>query len=124
MPKILLIEDNEENRDALSRRLERRGYEVIMATDGKTGLALAESEAPDIILLDMSLPEIDGWKVARTLKDSETTREISIIALTAHAESGDREKAIGAGCDDYHTKPAELMKLLAQIQGMLKNPPK
>ena len=124
MPKILLVEDNEENRDALSRRLERRGYEVIMATDGKRGLALAESEAPDIILLDMSLPEIDGWEVARTLKDSETTRTIPIIALTAHAMSGDREKAIGAGCDDYHTKPAELTKLLSQIQGILKNPPK
>ena len=124
MPKILLVEDNEENRDALSRRLERRGYEVIMATDGERGLALAESEAPDVILLDMSLPEIDGWEVARTLKDSETTRKIPIIALTAHAMSGDREKAIGAGCDDYHTKPAELTKLLAQIQGILKNPPK
>jgi CheY-like chemotaxis protein len=124
MPKILLVEDNEENRDALSRRLERRGYEVILATDGKGGIALAETEAPDVILLDMSLPEIDGWKVARTLKDSETTRKIPIIALTAHAMSGDREKAIGAGCDDYHTKPAELMKLLAQIEGILKNPPK
>ncbi len=124
MPKILLVEDNEENRDALSRRLERRGYEVIMATDGERGLALAESEAPDVILLDMSLPEIDGWKVARTLKDSETTRKIPIIALTAHAMSGDREKAIGAGCDDYHTKPADLTKLLAQIQSILKNPPK
>jgi CheY-like chemotaxis protein len=124
MPKILLVEDNEENRDALSRRLERRGYGVIMAPDGKRGLALAESEAPDVILLDMSLPEIDGWEVARTLKDSETTRKIPIIALTAHAMSGDREKAIGAGCDDYHTKPAELTKLLAQIQVILKNPPK
>jgi CheY-like chemotaxis protein len=124
MPKILLVEDDEENRDALSRRLERRGYEVIMATDGKRGIDLAESEAPDVILLDMSLPEIDGWEVARTLKNSETTRKIPIIALTAHAMSGDREKAIGAGCDDYHTKPAELTKLLAQIQGILKNPPK
>jgi CheY-like chemotaxis protein len=124
MPKILLVEDNEENRDALSRRLERRGYEVIMATDGKRGLVLAESEAPDVILLDMSLPEIDGWEVARTLKDSATTRKIPIIALTAHAMSGDREKAIGAGCDDYHNKPAELTKLLAQIQGILRNPPK
>ena len=124
MPKILLVEDDEENRDALSRRLERRGYEVIMATDGKRGIDLAESEAPDVILLDMSLPEIDGWEVARTLKNSETTRKIPIIALTAHAMSGDREKAIGAGCDDYHTKPAELTKLLAQIQVILKNPPK
>ena len=124
MPKILLVEDNEENRDALSRRLERRGYEVIMATDGKKGLAMAQSESPDVILLDMNLPEIDGWEVARTLKDSETTRKIPIIALTAHAMSGDREKAIGAGCDDYHTKPAELTKLLVQIQAILKSTPK
>jgi CheY-like chemotaxis protein len=124
MPRILLVEDNEENRDALSRRLERRGYEVITATDGKRALELAEFKVPDLILLDMSLPEIDGWEVARTLKDSEATRKIPIIALTAHAMSGDREKAIGAGCDDYHTKPAELTKLLAQIQGILKGPPK
>jgi CheY-like chemotaxis protein len=123
MSRILLVEDNEENRDALSRRLERRGFEVIMATDGKEGLAMAQTESPDVILLDMNLPEIDGWEVARTLKDSETTRNIPIIALTAHAMSGDREKAIGAGCDDYHTKPAELTKLLVQIQAILKKIP-
>ena len=123
MPKILLVEDNEENRDALSRRLERRGFGVIMATDGQQGLDMARSEAPDVILLDMNLPEIDGWEVARALKDAEATRRIPIIALTAHAMSGDREKAIGAGCDDYHTKPAELTKLLAQIQAILKKIP-
>ena len=123
MPRILLVEDNEENRDALSLRLERRGFEVIMATDGKQGLAMARAEAPDVILLDMNLPEIDGWEVARALKDAEATRKIPIIALTAHAMSGDREKAIGAGCDDYHTKPAELTKLLVQIQTILKKIP-
>ena len=120
MPKILLVEDNEENRDALSRRLARRGHDVVVAVDGRQGLDLARSAAPDIILLDMNLPEIDGWEVARLLKSDEATRGIPIIALTAHAMSGDREKTIGAGCDDYHTKPAELPRLLAQIQSALK----
>ena len=120
MPKILLVEDNEENRDALSRRLVRRGHDVVVAVDGRQGLDLARSAAPDIILLDMNLPEIDGWEVARLLKSDEATRGIPIIALTAHAMSGDREKTIGAGCDDYHTKPAELPRLLAQIQSALK----
>ena len=121
MPKILLVEDNEENRDALSRRLERRGYEVVMATDGRQGPGDgAQPSRPTSILLDMNLPEIDGWEVARALKDDEATRGIPIIALTAHAMSGDREKALGAGCDDYHTKPAELPRLLAQIEAILK----
>lgn len=119
MPRILLVEDNEDNRDALSRRLERRGYEVVMATDGRRGLAMAHDVAPDLVLLDMNLPEMDGWEVARALKRDEATCAIPIIALTAHAMSGDREKAIGAGCDDYHTKPAELPRLLAQIEALL-----
>ena len=120
MAKILLVEDNDDNRDALSRRLERRGYRVVMATDGLRGLAMARSESPDIVLLDMNLPEMDGWEVARALKSAEATRPIPIIALTAHAMSGDREKAMGAGCDDYHTKPAELPRLLGQIEALLK----
>ncbi len=120
MPKILLVEDNEENRDALSRRLQRRGYKVVIAIDGKQGIALAQSEAPDVILLDISLPEMDGWDVARALRASEATRRLPVIALTAHAMSGDREKALEAGCDEYHTKPVQLPRLLAQMQELLK----
>lgn len=120
MPRVLLVEDNEENRDALSRRLMRRGYEVTIAIDGKQGLAMAQSGAPDVILLDMNLPEMDGWEVAGVLKAAEATSGIPIIALTAHAMSGDREKALCAGCDDYHTKPADLPRLLAQIEAILK----
>jgi CheY-like chemotaxis protein len=120
MPRILLVEDNEENRDALSRRLERRGYEVVIAIDGEHGLAMARADAPDLILLDMNLPEMDGWEVARALRAAEATRGIPIIALTAHAMSGDREKALGAGCDEYHTKPAQLPRLLAQMEELLK----
>ena len=120
MPKVLLVEDNEENRDALSRRLERRGYEVVIAIDGKQGVAMALAEAPDLILLDISLPEMDGWEVAQALEASEATRAIPIIALTAHAMTGDREKALEAGCDDYHTKPVQLPRLLAQMEALLK----
>ena len=119
MPKVLLVEDNAENRDALSRRLQRRGYDVIIATDGKQGVAMVQAEAPDLILLDIGLPEMDGWEVARTLEASEATRHIPVIALTAHAMPGDREKALSAGCDDYDTKPVEFDRLLGKIQARL-----
>lgn len=119
MPKILLVEDNEMNRDMLSRRLERRGYQVVIAVDGEQGMAMARSEAPDLILMDMSLPVLDGWEAARQLKTAPETRAIPIIALTAHAMVGDREKAIEAGCDDYDTKPVEFQRLVEKIQGIL-----
>lgn len=119
MPKILIVEDNPDNRDALSRRLQRRGFEVVMAFDGKAGLAMARSEKPDLILMDMNMPEMDGWEATRQLKAVDETRAIPVIALTAHAMSGDRERALEAGCADYHTKPVELPKLLAQIEAIL-----
>ena len=119
MPKILLVEDNELNRDMLSRRLERRGYQVIIAVDGAQGLAMAQSEAPDLILMDMSLPVLDGWEAARRLKAAPETKAIPIIGLTAHAMLGDREKAIEAGCDDYDTKPVEFQRLLEKIDALL-----
>ena len=119
MAKILLVEDNEMNRDMLSRRLERKGFEVVMAPDGQQGLELAASEAPDLILMDMSLPVLDGWEATRRLKAVSATKEIPIIALTAHAMSGDRDKAMEAGCDDYDTKPVELPRLLDKIQALL-----
>ena len=119
MSKLLLVEDNEMNRDMLSRRLQRRGYEVVTATDGKEGIGLAASEAPDLILMDMSLPVVDGWEATRRLKADPDTNSIPVIALTAHAMSGDREKAIEAGCDDYDTKPVEFSRLLGKIQGFL-----
>ncbi len=121
MTKILIVEDNEMNRDMLSRRLERKGFEVIMAMDGRRGLAAARSEAPDLILMDMSLPEIDGWEVARQLKSDTATRSIPVIALTAHAMTSDRQKALEAGCDDYDTKPVEFQRLLTKIQAMLRS---
>ena len=121
MSRILIVEDNEMNRDMLSRRLERRGYEVILAMDGRRGLAAARSESPDLILMDMSLPEIDGWEVARRLKSDDTTRSIPVIALTAHAMTSDRQRALEAGCDDYDTKPVEFERLLTKIQTMLRN---
>jgi CheY-like chemotaxis protein len=121
MSRILIVEDNEMNRDMLSRRLERRGYEVILAMDGRLGLAVARTESPDLILMDMSLPEIDGWEVARRLKSDDTTRSIPVIALTAHAMTSDRQKALEAGCDDYDTKPVEFERLLTKIQTMLRN---
>jgi two-component system, cell cycle response regulator DivK len=120
MPKILLVEDNEENRDALSRRLLRRGYEVVMAVNGKEGVEKAESENPDIIVLDMNMPVMDGWEAARTIRSRQKISSVPIIALTAHAMSGDREKTIAAGCDDYHTKPIEFARLLAQVETLLK----
>lgn len=119
MAKILLVEDNEMNRDMLSRRLERRGYQVAIAVDGEQGVAMAQSEAPDLILMDMSLPVLNGWEAARQLKAASETRAIPIIALTAHAMLGDREKAIEAGCDDFDTKPVELPRLLGKIETLL-----
>jgi CheY-like chemotaxis protein len=119
MAKILLVEDNEMNRDMLSRRLQRKGHEVLLAADGMQGILMAESHAPDLILLDMSLPVIDGWEAARRLKASEATKDVPVIALTAHAMSGDREKALAAGCDDYDTKPVDFAQLLVKIQAML-----
>lgn len=115
MPKILLIEDNEMNRDMLSRRLIRRGYEVVLATNGQEGLALARSGCPDLILMDLSLPTLDGWETTRRIKSSLSTAAIPIIALTAHAMSGDKEQALAAGCDDYDTKPIEFERLLEKI---------
>lgn len=123
MAKILLVEDNEMNRDMLSRRLERRGFTVVIAVDGSIGIAKARSEAPDLILMDMSLPVIDGWEATRQLKADPATAKIPVIALTAHAMAEDREKALGAGCDDFDTKPVELTRLLGKIDAMLKTPP-
>ena len=120
MAKILLVEDNEMNRDMLSRRLKKKGYDVVMALDGQRGVEMASEESPDIILLDMSLPVMDGWDAARVLKASEATSSIPIIALTAHAMAGDRDKALNAGCDDYDTKPVDLKRLLEKIEGWLK----
>jgi two-component system, cell cycle response regulator DivK len=115
MPKILLIEDNEMNRDMLSRRLIRRGYEVVLATNGQEGLALARSGCPDLILMDLNLPTLDGWETTRRIKSSASTAAIPIIALTAHAMAGDKEQALAAGCDDYETKPIEFERLLEKI---------
>ena len=119
MSKILLVEDNEMNRDMLSRRLVRRGYQVVIALDGESGLSLARSEAPDLILMDMSLPILDGWEATRRLKADAVTQHIPVIALTAHAMSSDRDKALKAGCDDYDTKPIELPRLLEKIEALL-----
>jgi two-component system, cell cycle response regulator DivK len=118
--RILLVEDNEMNRDMLSRRLQRRGYEVIIAVDGQLGIEMAQSKAPDLILMDMSLPVIDGWEATRTLKAADSTRHIPVIALTAHAMSTDRDKALEAGCDDYDTKPIELPRLLGKMEALMK----
>lgn len=115
MPKILIVEDNEMNRDMLSRRLARRGYEIVIAVDGQQGVEMAASEKPDLILMDMSLPVLDGWEATRRIK-AETLKSIPVIALTAHAMAGDREQALAAGCDDYDTKPIELDRLLGKIQ--------
>jgi two-component system, cell cycle response regulator DivK len=119
MAKILLVEDNEMNRDMLSRRLLRQGFEVVMAVDGGQAVMMAESEHPDLILMDMSLPVIDGWEATRRVKAAERTAHIPVIALTAHAMSGDREKALNAGCDDYDTKPIEMPRLLEKIDALL-----
>ena len=119
MPKILLVEDNEMNRDMLSRRLERKGYEVALATDGRQGVEMAQAGTYDLILMDMSLPEVDGWEATRQIRAAPGTKSVPIIALTAHAMAGDREKAIQAGADDYDTKPIELERLLGKIQTLL-----
>ena len=119
MPTILLVEDNELNRDMLSRRLARKGYDVLIAEDGARGLSAATDSKPDLILMDMSLPVIDGWEATRRLKAEPQTHAIPVIALTAHAMSSDREKAVAAGCDDYDTKPVELERLLAKIERLL-----
>src|SRR5512146_1982907 len=119
MARILLVEDNEMNRDMLSRRLARKGYEIALALDGREGVTMATAGGYDLILMDMSLPEIDGWEATRQVRAAETGRRVPIIALTAHAMSGDREKAMAAGCDDYDTKPVELERLLGKIEALL-----
>ena len=120
MLKVLLVEDNEMNRDMLSRRLSRRGFEVLIAVDGAQGVEVAKTEMPDLILMDMSLPVLDGWDATRRLKAETQTRTIPVIALTAHAMAGDRDKAMSAGCDDYDTKPIELGRLLDKMGRLLK----
>ena len=122
MPKILLVEDNEMNRDMLSRRLVKRGYEVVVAVDGQEGVAKARAEAPALVLMDMSLPVLDGWEATQALRADPTTRSIPVIALTAHAMAGDRERALAAGCDDFDTKPIELERLLGKMQALLAPP--
>src|SRR5215472_11365568 len=119
VPKILIVEDNEMNRDMLSRRLARRGYQIVLAVDGGEGIAAATAERPDLVLMDMSLPVVDGWEATRRLKAEPLTRAIPIIGLTAHAMAGDREKVIEVGCDDYDTKPVELTRLLQKIEALL-----
>lgn len=119
MAKILLVEDNDMNRDMLSRRLLRKGYEVVMALDGQQAVEMAAAEKPDLILMDMSLPVLDGWEATRRIKAAAETREIPVIALTAHAMSGDREKALESGCDDYDTKPIDLARLLEKMTAAL-----
>ena len=119
MPKILLVEDNEMNRDMLSRRLLKKGFDLVMAVDGEQSIEMARAEAPDLILMDISLPGLDGWEATRRLKAMPETRAIPIIALTAHAMAGDREKCLEAGCNDYDTKPVEFPRLLGKIQEFL-----
>lgn len=119
MVRILLVEDNEMNRDMLSRRLERKGFEVVCAEDGAVGVTLAQQSRPDLILMDMNLPVLDGWEATRQLKAGATTRAIPVIGLTAHAMAGDREKGLAAGCDDYDIKPIEFPRLLAKIEALL-----
>jgi two-component system cell cycle response regulator DivK len=120
MPKILLVEDNEMSRDMLSRRLQRRGYEVIVALDGQQGVDMARSEKPDLVLMDMSLPVVDGWEATRLIKTSNATKSIPVMAITAHAMAGDKERAFQVGCDDYEIKPVDLPRLLVKIEALLK----
>jgi CheY-like chemotaxis protein len=122
MPKILLVEDNEMSRDMLSRRLERKGFQVVIAVDGGEGVAVAGRELPDLILMDLDLPVLDGWQATQQIKAAPTTQAIPVIALTAHAMAGDKEKALEAGCDDYDTKPIEFVRLLEKIQALLARP--
>jgi CheY-like chemotaxis protein len=119
MPKILLVEDNEMNRDMLSRRLQRKGYEVIMALDGQQGVDMARTEQPDLVLMDMSLPVLDGWEATRSIKSAPASQHIPVIAITAHAMAGDKERAFEVGCDDYDTKPVDLPRLLVKIEALL-----
>jgi CheY-like chemotaxis protein len=121
MPKILLVEDNEDNRDMLSRRLTKKNFQVVVAVDGEEACAKTLDERPDLILMDMHLPVLDGWETTRRLKSAAATRDIPVIALTADAMSGDREKAVEAGCDDYDTKPIELPRLLGKIEALLQH---
>ena len=123
MAKILLVEDNEDNREALVRRLKRRGFELVVAGDGLSAVALAASAKPDVVLMDMNLPELDGWEATRRIKAAAETAVLPVIALTAHAMAGDRDKALAAGCVDYHTKPVEFPRLLAQIEAILSGGP-
>ena len=118
MPKVLIVEDNEMNRDMLARRLQRRGFEVVFAVDGAEGVAMSKTEKPDIILMDMSLPVMNGWEATRAIKADQTTQHMPVIALTAHSMAGDREKAMEAGCDDYDTKPVELPRLLEKMAAL------
>ena len=118
--RVLLVEDNEMNRDMLSRRLSRRGFDVLIAVDGAQGIQVAKTELPDLILMDMSLPVVDGWEATRQLKTDTQTQSIPVIALTAHAMSGDRDKALSAGCDDYDTKPIDLDRLLGKMDRLLR----
>lgn len=122
MNRILLVEDNEMNRDMLSRRLIKRGYQVAVAADGREGIARARADRPDIVLLDMSLPDVDGWEAARRLKTDPETRAIPLLALTAHAMPGDEQRARQAGCDDYDTKPVDLERLISKIETALRGP--
>ena len=122
MTTILIVEDNEMNRDMLSRRLERKGYDILIAVDGENGIDVARANRPDLILMDMSLPVVDGWEATRRLKSDEALKHIPIIALTAHAMANDREKALDAGCDEYDTKPIELPRLLGKIEALLLAP--
>ncbi len=124
MAKILLVEDNEENWDVLSRRLRRRGFDVVLAHDGEQAIVSALAESPDLILMDMNMPKLDGWQATRRIRSEPAVRSIPVIALTAHGMDGDREKAIEAGCDDHHAKPFELPKLLAQIEALLNRAPR
>src|SRR5262245_36077098 len=119
MARLLLVEDNEESRDGLSRHLRRKGFEVLVAVDGCQGLDAALGQSPDLVLMDMSLPVLDGWEATRQWKADARTRRIPVVALTAHAMAGDREKALAAGCDDYETKPVEFVRLLGKIQALL-----
>jgi two-component system cell cycle response regulator DivK len=119
MPRLLIVDDNEQNRDLLSRRLQRRGFDVLLANDGQAGVEMARAEKPDLILMDMNMPEMDGWEATRMIKATPDAAAVPVIALTAHAMTGDRERALESGCSDYHTKPVEFQKLLAQIETLL-----
>jgi two-component system cell cycle response regulator DivK len=123
MPRILLVEDNEMNRDMLSRRLIRKGYDVVMAEDGRQGIDMARTAAPDLILMDLSLPIVDGWEATRQIKAADATKAIPVIALTAHAMLGNQERALDAGCDDFDTKPVDLPRLLGKIEALLQRAP-